>query len=117
MACRRQTVSTGCVTFPESLRMTDDPFGDPVPIPVDGVLDLHGIRPRDMKEVLLEYLSECRKAGIFEVRVIHGKGIGEIRRSVHNILKDHPDVERLAEASRHFGGWGATMVTLKPLTG
>jgi DNA-nicking Smr family endonuclease len=91
----------------------ENPFGDPVPIPIDGVLDLHGIRPRDVKEVLLEYLSECRKAGIFEIRVIHGKGVGEIRRSVHNILKDETGIERMADANRSHGGWGATMVWLK----
>ncbi len=91
----------------------ENPFGDPVPIPIDGVLDLHGIRPRDVKEVLLEYLSECRKAGIFEIRVIHGKGVGEIRRSVHNILKHEPGIDRLADANRSHGGWGATMVYLK----
>lgn len=97
--------------------MSDDeenPFGGPVPMPVDGELDLHGIRPREVKEVLLEYLRECRRAGIHEVRVVHGKGIGELRRSVWNILRDHPEVAGMAEASRHFGGWGATIVRLKP---
>lgn len=45
----------------------ENPFDGPVQIPIDGVLDLHSIRPRDVKEVLLEYLIECRKAGIFEI--------------------------------------------------
>jgi len=91
----------------------ENPFNDPVPIPIDGVLDLHGIRPDEVKEVLLEYLSECRRAGIYEVRVIHGKGIGELRRTVHRILEKQPEVERFAEASRSHGGWGATMVYLR----
>jgi DNA-nicking Smr family endonuclease len=91
----------------------EEPFDGPVPIPVNGELDLHGIRPSDVKEVLLEYLRECRATGIREIRVVHGKGIGEIRRSVWNILSDHPDVESLGEASRHFGGWGATFVRLR----
>jgi DNA-nicking Smr family endonuclease len=86
-------------------------------MPVDGELDLHGIRPRDVKEVLLAYLGECRVAGIREVRVVHGKGIGEMRRSVRNILKDHPDVEQVAEASPLFGGWGATWVRLRKSVG
>lgn len=94
---------------------SEEPFDGPVPIPLDGVLDLHGIRPQDIREVLLEYLRECRAAGILEVRVVHGKGIGEIRRSVWKILQDHPDVERMSEASRHFGGWGATLVQLKTI--
>lgn len=91
----------------------DNPFDGPVPIPIDGVLDLHGIRPQDVKEVLLEYLAECRKAGIYEIRVVHGKGIGEIRRSVQNILASEAGIERIAEASRSHGGWGATMVILR----
>ncbi|MFT4689188.1 MAG: DNA-nicking Smr family endonuclease [Limisphaerales bacterium] len=90
----------------------DCPFDDPVPMPIDGELDLHGIRPKDVKEVLLEYLLECRKAEILEVRVIHGKGIGEIRRSVQHILSTAPNVQRFADASRSHGGWGATMVYL-----
>ena len=91
----------------------EEPFRDPVPIPVDGVLDLHGIRPRDVKDVLHEYIHECRRLQIREIRVIHGKGLGEIRRSVWNILRDQPGIESVTEASRHFGGWGATMVRLK----
>jgi DNA-nicking Smr family endonuclease len=90
------------------------PFDNPVPIPINGELDLHGIRPQDVKEVLLEYLLECRKAGILEVRVIHGKGIGEIRRSVQHILGNAPDIARFADASRSHGGWGATIVYLTP---
>lgn len=90
-----------------------EPFEEPVRIPIDGVLDLHAFRPQDVKEVLLEYLEECRAAQIFEVRVIHGKGVGEIRRSVHNILERVDGIERFAEAAQTHGGWGATMVYLQ----
>lgn len=85
----------------------------PVELPIDGVLDLHTFRPQDVKEVLLEYLAECRQRDIFEVRVIHGKGIGELRRTVHAILSRVPAVESFAQASEHFGGWGATIVHLR----
>jgi len=90
-------------------------FPDPVPLPIDGVLDLHGIAHRDVKDVLGEYFAECRKVGIFEIRVIHGKGIGERRRMVHQLLETMPDVERFALASASHGAWGATMVYLRPL--
>jgi len=85
----------------------------PLELPIDGVLDLHTFRPQDVKEVLLEYLTECRRRGIFEVRVIHGKGIGELRRTVHTILSRLSEVESFAQASESFGGWGATIVHLR----
>ena len=86
----------------------------PLELPIDGVLDLHTFRPQDVQVVLEEYLSACREKGIFEVRVIHGKGIGEMRRTVHVLLARMPGVDAFALAGEHYGGSGATMVRLKP---
>jgi dsDNA-specific endonuclease/ATPase MutS2 len=77
------------------------------------VLDLHTFRPRDVKYVVEDYLQACREQGILEVRVIHGKGIGELRRTVHAFLKTCPLVESFADASQLFGGLGATIVRLR----
>jgi dsDNA-specific endonuclease/ATPase MutS2 len=88
----------------------------PVPWPIDGVLDLHSFRPQDVADVLREYLIECRARGIVEVRVIHGKGRGELRRTVHTLLARLPEVEHFSLATPAFGGHGATIVHLKPLT-
>ena len=87
---------------------------EPIQLPIDGVLDLHTFQPREIKELVLDYLGECRKRGILRVRIIHGKGIGNLRRTVHAILTKHPDVIEYSLASEHFGGWGATIVLLKP---
>ena len=87
---------------------------EPIQLPIDGVLDLHTFQPREVKELVLDYLGECRKRGILRVRIIHGKGIGNLRRTVHSILVKHPDVIEYSLASEHFGGWGATIVLLKP---
>jgi DNA-nicking Smr family endonuclease len=87
---------------------------EPVAIPIDGVLDLHTFRPRDVKELLPEYLDVCRGKGIFEVRVIHGKGSGILRKTVHSMLSRLPIVESFRTAGEDAGGWGATMVVLKP---
>ena len=84
-------------------------------LPIEGVLDLHPFRPLDVKVLLTEYLIVFRERGIFEVRVIHGKGIGELRRTVHVLLGRMPDVDRYAFAGEHYGGSGTTMVRLKPL--
>jgi len=86
---------------------------EPVPVPIDGVLDLHTFQPRDVKELVPEYLGECQKRGILRVRIIHGKGIGHLRRTVHAILAKHPEVATFALASTSFGGWGATIVHLR----
>jgi len=88
---------------------------EPVRIPITDELDLHTFRPKDVKDLVPEYLSECRKKGIRTVRVVHGKGIGNLRRTVHALLERDPNVESFALAGEQLGGWGATMVRLKPL--
>ena len=55
--------------------------------PVDGTLDLHMFKPKDVKSVLTEYLTQCRIKGILHVRIIHGKGQGVLRQLVHSYLK------------------------------
>ena len=89
---------------------------EPIQLPIDGVLDLHTFRPREVKDLVLDYLVECKTRGILRVRIIHGKGIGQLRQMVHSILERHPDVAEFHLASEHFGGWGATIVHLKPET-
>ena len=86
----------------------------PIELPIDGVLDLHTFQPRDVKELVPDYLAECRERGIFEVRIIHGKGTGAIRRTVHAILSRLPEVASFGLAREDAGGWGATLVTLRP---
>lgn len=86
---------------------------EPIRIPIEDVLDLHTFRPRDIPDLLHEYFSECIKAGISSVRVIHGKGKGIQKRQVHKILRKHPLVRRFSEAPPEAGGWGATLVELK----
>jgi len=83
-----------------------------IELPIDGVLDLHTFRPKDVKEVVLDYIALCQERGICELRIIHGKGIGQLRNAVHAILAKHPKVHSFALASEHYGGTGATIVRL-----
>ena len=87
---------------------------DPVKIPIDGVLDLHAFSPKDVKDLVPEYLRECRSQGIYHVRIIHGKGTGTLRKIVHSILEKHPHVIRFKTAHYGGGSWGATEVELRP---
>jgi hypothetical protein len=87
---------------------------EPVSLPIDGELDLHTFRPSDLKDLVPAYLDACREQGIFEVRIIHGKGIGNLRRSVHALLGRLPNVASFAQASELYGGAGATFVRLHP---
>ena len=87
---------------------------EPVELPIDGVLDLHTFQPSEIKDLVPDYLAECQRRGILRVRIIHGKGIGNLRRTVHAILAKLPDVTSYALASEPFGGWGATIAHLRP---
>lgn len=91
----------------------DSPF-DPIELPIDGILDLHTFHPREVKELVPDYLAECRERGILEVRIIHGKGTGALRRTVHATLARLPEVVSFGLAMEDAGGWGATLVTLQP---
>jgi dsDNA-specific endonuclease/ATPase MutS2 len=101
--------------------MTDDELENkgendpdvPVELPIDGTLDLHTFHPRDVKELVPDYLEECRSRGIFQVRIVHGKGTGALRKTVHAILDKHPDVVGYRLGGTGGGGWGATIVVLR----
>lgn len=90
---------------------------DPIDLPIDGVLDLHTFRPKDVKPLVLDYIELCRERGIHELRIIHGKGIGQLRATVHALLSKHPHVHSYSLATEPFGGTGATIVRLHGCAG
>jgi len=87
--------------------------GDAAAPPLTDQLDLHHFLPRECGDVVTEYLHAARAAGLPTVRLIHGKGIGALRRTVHAVLDRHPAVRayRLADDR---SSWGATLVELHP---
>lgn len=85
---------------------------DPVDYPIDGELDLHQFRPEDVKDLVTDYLELCREKGILKVRVVHGKGIGTLKTTVHTLLPRLETVRDFHLADDRSGGWGATWVYL-----
>jgi DNA-nicking Smr family endonuclease len=86
---------------------------EPVKIPIEDCLDLHTFLPRDIPDLLEDYLAECLKAGLYSVRIIHGKGKGVQKRRVQGLLQKNPLVSSFKDAPPEAGGWGATLVELK----
>jgi dsDNA-specific endonuclease/ATPase MutS2 len=87
---------------------------EPVRVPVEDSIDLHPFRPRDIPSVVEEYLEAAREAGFREVRLIHGRGIGFQREAVRKVLSRLPYVVAYGDAPPERGGWGATVVEIRP---
>lgn len=84
-----------------------------VEYPIDGTLDLHTFQPGDIKDLVPEYIQVCQEKRILQIRIIHGKGKGILRRTVHAILDQHPEVIRYWHEGGSGGAWGATVVQLR----
>lgn len=80
-----------------------------VAVPIGPELDLHTFRPADVALVVEAYIEEAQAAGLRRVRLVHGKGRGHLRRTVHKSLERHPLVESFSQAGELEGSWGATI--------
>jgi dsDNA-specific endonuclease/ATPase MutS2 len=64
-------------------------------------------------ELIPDYIDEAIRLGFRQVRIIHGKGKGTLRRMVHAALERHPRVVSYKLGDQSSGAWGATVVELK----
>jgi dsDNA-specific endonuclease/ATPase MutS2 len=87
---------------------------DPIRIPITDTFDLHTIAPRDVKAAVEAYLEEAHKLGLTALRIIHGRGIGVQREIVRSVLSRTEFAVSFKDAPAEAGGWGATIVTLRP---
>jgi dsDNA-specific endonuclease/ATPase MutS2 len=87
---------------------------EPLQIEIGDVFDLHSVPPADVRAVTEEYLAEARRLGFRALRIIHGRGIGVQREIVRTVLAKTDFVESFGDAPAEAGGWGATVITLRP---
>ena len=80
-------------------------------IPIEDTLDLHAFAPGDIPSVVEEYLHAAREAGLRDVRLIHGRGVGVQRGIVQSVLERHPLVESFHDAPESH--LGATVARLR----
>ncbi len=89
----------------------DEP--DPIEFEISDELDLHTFRPAEVGELVPDYIELCLEKGIMRVRIIHGKGIGTLRTTVHKVLERDPRVASFELAGPGEGDWGATIAWLQ----
>jgi len=58
------------------------------------------------------FVDQAFLAGLPRVRVVHGSGMGILRKALRQLLQQHPHVASVAEAPQNEGGGGATLVEL-----
>src|SRR5690606_34441157 len=82
-------------------------------IVIDGDLDLYNFSPKEVEPLVREYIEVCHQRGIRDLRIVHGKGKGVLRRTVHSLLAGHALVESYRLGGQREGSWGATIVRLR----
>lgn len=99
--------------MPSSVPVPGEEDPGAVRVPIEDSLDLHTFAPREIPSVVSEYLEECARRGMREVRLVHGRGTGTQRAIVQSLLARHPHVASFSDAPPDRGGWGATLVHLR----
>lgn len=111
LAFGRNTTDSDSKEDPGDEALDPDPK-IPVELPVEDFIDLHPFPPRDIPDVVTDYLEAAHAKGFREVRLIHGRGIGVQRERVRSTLAKHPLVASFSDATADRGGWGATIAHL-----
>jgi DNA mismatch repair protein MutS2 len=75
-------------------------------------LDLHAMTVDEAIPLVQDYVDEAYRAGLKEVRIVHGKGTGILRQAVMRELGKHPLVKSFRMGDRFEGSTGATVVNL-----
>lgn len=84
-----------------------------VELEITDVLDLHSFPPREVPDLVRDWLDAAYEKGYRELRIIHGRGVGVQRQAVRTLLARDSRVTGFQDAPGDSGGWGATIVTLR----
>ena len=83
------------------------------PDSVPGEINVIGRTADEARDEVERYLDQAFLAGRTTIRVVHGTGMGVLRRTLRDYLKRHPSVVSVTEPPYNEGGQGATLVELK----
>lgn len=95
--------------LPGSIRVETDPRGDES----YRELNIIGQRADEALEHLDKFLDSAALASVDRVRIVHGHGMGILKRAVSEHLGSNPHVSRFYPAAQAEGGSGATIVELR----
>jgi DNA mismatch repair protein MutS2 len=82
---------------------------DSVPMEINVI----GRTAEEAQDEVSRYLDRAFMAGLPHVRIVHGTGMGVLRRTLREFLKNHPQVTSVTEPPHDQGGQGATEVELR----
>jgi dsDNA-specific endonuclease/ATPase MutS2 len=84
----------------------------PIRIPIEAEIDLHAFAPWDVAGVVADYVDAAARAGLSEVRLVHGRGRGVQRGLVQAALERHPLVaEFWDDTASHLGATVARLTS------
>ena len=81
--------------------------------PAEQEINVIGEHAEEAIERVERFLDAAVMATAARVRIVHGHGMGILRRAIQDLLKQNPHVEKFYPASQYEGGTGATIVELK----
>lgn len=76
-------------------------------------INLIGQRAEEARENVDKFLDSAALAQVERIRIVHGHGMGVLKRAVAELLTAHPHVEKFYVAPPEEGGSGATIVEMK----
>ena len=82
---------------------------DSVPMEINVI----GRTAEEAQDEVSRYLDRAFMAGLPHIRIVHGTGMGVLRRTLREFLKNHPQVTSVTEPPHDQGGQGATEVELR----